>query len=70
MGAFGQDHPGCSGDNDALGSIRVRRQPGTNAAGLVVARGCEALGIKCAITPLATISAPRCKAHPRPNPLT
>jgi hypothetical protein len=53
MGAFGQDHPGCSGDNDALGSIRVRRQPGTNAAGLVVTRGCEALGIKCAITPLA-----------------
>ena len=35
-----------------------------NAAGLVLARGCEALGIKWAATPLATISAPRGKAHP------
>jgi choline dehydrogenase-like flavoprotein len=30
-----------------------------NAAGLVLARGCEALGIKWCPTPLATISAPR-----------
>jgi choline dehydrogenase-like flavoprotein len=35
-----------------------------NAAGLVLARGCEALGIAWAATPLATISAPRGKAHP------
>lgn len=35
-----------------------------NAAGLVLARGCEALGVAWAATPLATISAPRGKAHP------
>jgi choline dehydrogenase-like flavoprotein len=35
-----------------------------NAAGLVLARGCEALGIAWAAPPLATISAPRGKAHP------
>jgi choline dehydrogenase-like flavoprotein len=35
-----------------------------NAAGLVLARGAEALGIKWCPTPLATISAPRGRAHP------
>ena len=35
-----------------------------NAAGLVLARGCEALGIAWATTPLATLSAPRGEAHP------
>jgi choline dehydrogenase-like flavoprotein len=35
-----------------------------NAAGLVLARGCEALGIPWSPTPLATISAPRGLAHP------
>ncbi|MGE5270674.1 MAG: GMC family oxidoreductase [Thiohalocapsa sp.] len=40
------------------------RQHEPNAAGLVLARGCEALGIKWAATPLATISAPRGLAHP------
>jgi choline dehydrogenase-like flavoprotein len=35
-----------------------------NAAGLVLARGCEALGIAWCPTPLATISAPRGLAHP------
>jgi choline dehydrogenase-like flavoprotein len=35
-----------------------------NAAGLVLARGCEALGIPWSPTPLATISAPRGPAHP------
>jgi choline dehydrogenase-like flavoprotein len=35
-----------------------------NAAGLVLARGCEALGIDWAPTPLATLSAPRGAAHP------
>jgi choline dehydrogenase-like flavoprotein len=40
------------------------RQPEMNAAGLVLARGCEALGIAWAATPLATISAPRGAAHP------
>jgi choline dehydrogenase-like flavoprotein len=35
-----------------------------NAAALVLARGCEALGVKWAPTPLATISAPRGLAHP------
>ncbi len=34
-----------------------------NAAGLVLARGCEALGIPWAPTPLATVSAPRGPAH-------
>ena len=34
-----------------------------NAAGLVLARGCEALGIAWAPTPLATLSAPRGDAH-------
>lgn len=40
------------------------RQHEMNAAGLVLARGCEAMGIAWASTPLATISAPRGKAHP------
>jgi choline dehydrogenase-like flavoprotein len=40
------------------------RQHEINAAGLVLARGCEALGIEWAMTPLATISAPRGQAHP------
>ena len=35
-----------------------------NAAGLVLARGAEKLGIKWAATPLATLSAPRGLAHP------
>src|SRR3954447_375083 len=35
-----------------------------NAAGLVLAKGCEALGIDWAPTPLATLSAPRGRAHP------
>ena len=35
-----------------------------NAAGLVLARGCEKLGIKWAPTPLATVSAPRGLAPP------
>ena len=35
-----------------------------NAAALVLARGCEALGIDWAPTPLATVSAPRGDAHP------
>ncbi len=35
-----------------------------NAAALVLARGCEALGIRWATTPLATLSAPRGDAHP------
>jgi choline dehydrogenase-like flavoprotein len=35
-----------------------------NAAGLVLARGCEALGVPWSPTPLATISAPRGLAHP------
>ena len=35
-----------------------------NAAGLVLARGCEALGLKWTPTPLATVSAPRGLAHP------
>jgi choline dehydrogenase-like flavoprotein len=35
-----------------------------NAAGLVLARGAEALGIDWAPTPLATLSAPRGLAHP------
>jgi choline dehydrogenase-like flavoprotein len=35
-----------------------------NAAALVLARGCEALGIDWCPTPLATISAPRGQAHP------
>ncbi|MCG5075366.1 GMC family oxidoreductase [Paraburkholderia tagetis] len=34
-----------------------------NAAGLVLARGCEALGIPWSPTPLATLSAPRGDAH-------
>jgi choline dehydrogenase-like flavoprotein len=40
------------------------RQHEMNAAGLVLARGCEALGVKWTSTPLATISAPRGKSHP------
>ncbi len=35
-----------------------------NAPGLVLARGCEALGIKWSPIPLATLSAPRGMAHP------
>src|SRR3954453_1684947 len=35
-----------------------------NAAGLVLARGAEALGIAWAPTPLATVSAPRGLSHP------
>lgn len=35
-----------------------------NAAGLVLARGAEALGVKWAPTPLATVSAPRGKSPP------
>lgn len=35
-----------------------------NAPGLVLARGAEALGIKWAPTPIATLSAPRGRAHP------
>ncbi|MGH7448550.1 MAG: GMC oxidoreductase, partial [Longimicrobiales bacterium] len=35
-----------------------------NAAGLVLARGCESLGIGWAPTPLATLSAPRAAAPP------
>lgn len=35
-----------------------------NAAGLVLAKGCEALGIDWSETPLATLSAPRGRAHP------
>ena len=35
-----------------------------NAAALALAQGCEALGIKWTETPLATLSAPRGRAHP------
>jgi choline dehydrogenase-like flavoprotein len=35
-----------------------------NAAGLVLARACEAMGVDWAPTPLATLSAPRGLAHP------
>ncbi len=35
-----------------------------NAAAMVLARGCEAFGIAWSATPLATLSAPRGKAHP------
>ncbi len=35
-----------------------------NAAGLVLARGCEKMGVAWAATPLATVSAPRGRAHP------
>ena len=35
-----------------------------NAAALALVRGCEALGIKWTETPLATLSAPRGRAHP------
>ncbi|MDG0024885.1 GMC family oxidoreductase [Trinickia sp. Y13] len=35
-----------------------------NAAALVLARGCDALGIPWTPTPLATVSAPRGKSHP------
>ncbi|AEA64449.1 Glucose-methanol-choline (GMC) oxidoreductase:NAD binding site [Burkholderia gladioli] len=40
------------------------RQHELNAAALVLARGAEALGIDWTPTPLATLSAPRGKAHP------
>ncbi len=35
-----------------------------NAAALALAQGCEALGIKWTETPIATLSAPRGRAHP------
>ena len=35
-----------------------------NAAGEVLARGCEAMGLKWTPTPLATVSAPRDRSHP------
>lgn len=35
-----------------------------NAAGMILARGCDALGVDWAPTPLATLSAPRGLAHP------
>ncbi len=35
-----------------------------NAAALALAQGCEAMGIKWTETPLATLSAPRGRAHP------
>ena len=35
-----------------------------NAAGLVLARGCEGIGVKWSPLPLATLSAPRGMAHP------
>jgi len=40
------------------------REHEVNAAGLVLAKGAEALGVKWAATPLATLSAPRGKAPP------
>ncbi|HEX3422729.1 MAG TPA: GMC family oxidoreductase [Sphingomicrobium sp.] len=40
------------------------REHEVNAAGLVLARGCEAIGIKWSPLPLATLSAPRGMAHP------
>ncbi|HEV2145988.1 MAG TPA: GMC family oxidoreductase [Longimicrobiaceae bacterium] len=41
-----------------------RRPHEVNAAGLVLARGCEALGIPWVATPLATLSSPRGEAPP------
>ena len=40
------------------------REHEVNAAGLVLAKGAEALGVPWAPTPLSTLSAPRGKAHP------
>jgi choline dehydrogenase-like flavoprotein len=40
------------------------REHEINAAGLVLAKGAEALGVKWCATPLATLSAPRGRAHP------
>jgi choline dehydrogenase-like flavoprotein len=40
------------------------REHEVNAAGLVLAKGAEALGVEWAATPLATVSAPRGKAPP------
>lgn len=40
------------------------REHEINAAGLVLARGAEALGVQWAATPLATLSAPHGRAHP------
>ena len=40
------------------------REHPVNAAGLVLARGCEKIGIKWSPIPLATLSAPRGMAHP------
>ena len=53
--------------NYPLGPKRPRypyRAHELNAAAMVLARGCEALGIGWSATPLATLSAPRGKAHP------
>jgi choline dehydrogenase-like flavoprotein len=41
-----------------------RRAHEVNAAGLVLAKGCERLGMKWSATPLATLSSPRGAAHP------
>jgi choline dehydrogenase-like flavoprotein len=40
------------------------REHPVNSAGLVLARGCEAIGVKWSPLPLATLSAPRGMAHP------
>jgi choline dehydrogenase-like flavoprotein len=40
------------------------REHEMNAAGLVLAKGAEALGVEWCATPLATLSAPRGRAHP------
>jgi choline dehydrogenase-like flavoprotein len=40
------------------------REHEVNAAGLVLAKGAEALGVEWCATPLATLSAPRGRAHP------
>jgi choline dehydrogenase-like flavoprotein len=40
------------------------REHEINAAGLVLAKGAEALGVQWCATPLATLSAPRGRAHP------
>jgi choline dehydrogenase-like flavoprotein len=41
-----------------------RREHPVNAPGLVLARGCERIGVKWSPLPLATLSAPRGMAHP------
>ena len=53
--------------NYPWGPLRPRypyRPHPINAAGEVLARGCEAMGMKWTSTPLATVSAPRGKSHP------